>query len=288
MVVLHITELREKIRQQLIAAAAADPRVAGLVEGGAGAEGRGDDWSDLDVALFLRDEAYDAFVREWQAWAAQFGDLLLAYVGGVGHPWTVYAAEPLPLRVDFAFLRLSAVDELRDWSVAPASVDHMVLYDDTGGRIRAEAARLVGQSLAPADLQATFERVSGDFWYYCLRTYTRLWRGELWVARHEFNWIVMGNLFALLRLESGVVDRWRATSAATGLARDVSPARLAQLEECVPGPGAGALLAAMRGAAGVGAEVCAAIAATHNWPWPSRLARQVQALLARPLPSTLQ
>ena len=90
--------LRAAIRQRLIATARQDPRIVGLVDYGSSSEGRADAWSDLDVALFLRDADLPAFEHDWVAWAGQFGPLLLAYRGGVGHPWPVYAAAPLPLR----------------------------------------------------------------------------------------------------------------------------------------------------------------------------------------------
>src|SRR5918911_728564 len=93
---------RDRLRQQIIAAAAGDPRVVGVVDYGSTSEGRDDEWSDIDLALFIRDAELADFERDWQSWAAQFGRLLLAYVGGIGHPWTVFDTKPLPVRVDFA------------------------------------------------------------------------------------------------------------------------------------------------------------------------------------------
>ena len=127
--------------------------------------------------IYMAGSAY-AFERNWIAWAGQFGPLLLAYIGGVGHPWTVYAAQPVPLRVDFAFHAESALDQMRAWPNAPQSVDAMVLYDATGGGLAAIAQTLVGQSLAPPDPAATFVSVCGDFWYYILRTLSRVQRGQ--------------------------------------------------------------------------------------------------------------
>ncbi len=115
----------------------------------------------------------------------------------------------------------------------------MVWYDATGGRLAACAHKLVGQSLAPPDLAATYERVCGDFWYYVLQTYGKIERGEEWAARYEFNFIVTGLLHALLRLEAGAVERWRASELSVGIERVLSPHRLAQLNDCIPGPGTG-------------------------------------------------
>src|SRR5690349_14561345 len=114
---------------RLIAAAAAAPRIVGLPDYGSSSEGRVDQWSDVDVALFIRDADFAAFERDWKAWAAQLGDLLLAYVGGVGHPWTVYDADPIPLRADFNFDPESALPKVATWPNAPLSAATLVLYD---------------------------------------------------------------------------------------------------------------------------------------------------------------
>src|SRR5712692_7429615 len=101
------TLTRTSMIQRLIAAAKDDSRIVGLVDYGSSAEGRADEWSDIDVAVFVRDDEFVEFERDWISWASQFGQLLLAYVSGVGHAWTVYEATPIPLRVDFAFHRES-------------------------------------------------------------------------------------------------------------------------------------------------------------------------------------
>ena len=100
----------DQMIQQILSAARRDPRIVGVVDYGSSSEGRADRWSDVDVALFVRDADFELFERGWKLWAAQFGPLLLAYVGGVGHPWTVYDTPAIPLRVDFAFHRASALD----------------------------------------------------------------------------------------------------------------------------------------------------------------------------------
>src|SRR5205823_45277 len=99
---------RADLTQRIINAATRDPRIVAVVDYGSTSEGRADEWSDIDLALFIRDADYAEFARDWQSWAAQFGPLLLAYVGGIGHPWTIYDTAPLPLRVDFALHRESA------------------------------------------------------------------------------------------------------------------------------------------------------------------------------------
>ncbi|HET7080816.1 MAG TPA: hypothetical protein VFM49_25570 [Chloroflexia bacterium] len=271
--------LRAAIRARLIATARQDSRIVGLVDYGSSSEGRADAWSDLDVALFLRDAGLPAFERDWIAWAGQFGPLLLAYIGGVGHPWTVYAANPIPLRVDFAFHAESALEQMRAWPNAPRSVEAMVLYDATGGRLAAIAQTLVGQPLDPVDPGATFVSVCGDFWYYILRTLGRVRRGQAWGARQDYHSLVLNLLSALLRLEGGATARWRASEAAVGLEAGLPPERLAQLERCIPGPGLTGVEAAMARAAELGWRTCRAGAARYARPWPEQLARDILRLL---------
>ena len=277
---MDIAALRQDVRQRMLLAAAADERVSGVVDYGATAAGRADRWSDLDLALFVRNADLPTFERDWPAWAAQFGPLLLAYVGGVGHPWAIYDADPLPLRVDLAFYPEAGLQEVCSWPLAPERAADIVLFDDTGGALTSAAQTLVGKSLAPRDPARAFTQVAGDFWYYLLRTYTKIGRGDLWAARHDFNFVVVGNLHALLRLEAARVDHWRGRNAAVGLERDIAPERLAALNAaCIPGPAAGDLVDALRRTAELGHEVCTALVERETLAFPEPLMVRVRQTL---------
>jgi lincosamide nucleotidyltransferase len=265
----------KQTRQRILEAARTDPRILGCIDYGSTSEGRGDEWSDLDIALFIQDSELEAFEKNWKQWASQFGNLLLAYIGGIGHPWAVYQAAPLPLRVDFVFFPVSSLDKILEWPCSPTSVDAMVLYDETIGQIRSRVSRLVGQSLAPENLAQAFEQVGGDFWYYLLRTYTKLLRGEHWAARHDFNFIITGNLLALLRIEADAVSRWRGASASAGIEKVLSAGRLEKLNQCIPGPTETDLRSALLRAASLGSEVSENIAQKHSLDWPATLAKKV-------------
>ncbi|MDQ3513158.1 MAG: aminoglycoside 6-adenylyltransferase, partial [Chloroflexota bacterium] len=231
-----ISQVRQSVLDRLLDRAREDDRIEGMVDYGSRSEGRDDDLSDLDVVIFVRDVALDGFVDGWADWVAGLGDLLIAFPGVADHPWTIFDAEPLPLRADFNVYPISAVGSMRDWPNSPLSVGHMVLAVDQGGQISAGAGALVGRDLGPPDPAGAFLRVSGALWYYLLRAETFRRRGEAWAARWNMTGPVTGNLCALLRLESGATARWRASDAAAGIERAISPERLAALDRCVPEP----------------------------------------------------
>jgi hypothetical protein len=270
---------RSKIRKHILEVIRADPRIVGCVDYGSTSEGRGDEWSDLDIALFIHDPELELFGRDWKQWASQFGNLLLAYMGGVGHPWAVYDTEQMPLRVDFAFHPASSLNRILEWPNSPASVDAMVWHDRTNGKLTEFVHQKIGQSLAPEDLARVFEQVGGDLWYYFLRTQTKLIRGEIWAARHDFNFIITGNLLALLRIECGAVSRWRGSPASAGIERVLSKQRLDQLNRCIPGPSIADLRSAMARAASLGYDVSVHLSQKNGWLWPHSLAKKVLAML---------
>ena len=205
--------------------------------------------------------------------------MLLAYIGGVGHPWVVYDTLPIPSRVDFAFHRESDAASLLTWPNAPVSVEAMVRLDATGGTLARYATHLVGQSLHPQDLAQAFTQAAGDFWYYTLRTWSKTQRGQWWAVRYDFNAIMLGNLLALLRLEVGATERWRSSSAAVAIEQVLSPERQAQLDSCIAGRSTSELQYAMRQAVQLGQQVCESIRAKQKWPWPHRLAERLISLL---------
>ncbi len=276
---MSLSTVRNAIKQKILATAHSDPQIVGCLDYGSTSENRGDAWSDLDCVLFIRDAALPAFEENWKAWAAQFAPLLLAYISGVGHPWVIYDASPMPLRVDFVFYPASTLDRILQWPSSPSSVASMVLYDATDGQITAYVEQIVQQSLAPEDLASAFEQACGDFWYYLIRTQVKLLRDEHWAARHDFNFIIVGNLLALLRIECGAVNHWRGASAATKIEAVLTEDRLEQLNQCIPGSSMAELQRTLLQAAVLGRTVCEQIAHKHTWNWPSALANSVCAML---------
>ena len=76
---------RDSILQRILHAIHNDDRIVGALDYGASSEGRDDAWSDIDIALYIRENELTTFEAEWKTWAAQFGTLLLAYIGSTMH-----------------------------------------------------------------------------------------------------------------------------------------------------------------------------------------------------------
>jgi lincosamide nucleotidyltransferase len=268
-------EARESVRKRLLEHASKDSRIVAVLDYGSTSEGRGDEWSDLDLAIFIRDKDFDSFNADWKDWSKQFGNHLVSFISGVGKPWVIYDADPIPLRVDFSFYPESEMSEIENWPNSPTRIEAMVLYDDTGENLTDLVSQIVGQSLAPSDLQAKFFQVASGFWYYLLRTHVKLIREEQWTARHDFNFIIVGNLMALLRIEANAVDRWRGSEASVAIEDEISRERLSQLDKFVPEPGIESLRNLMTEASLFGYEVCESISSNFGWEWPKQLGDRV-------------
>jgi hypothetical protein len=274
----------DDLRQRVIDAAHDDPRIIGLLDYGSRSEGRDDEWSDVDLEVFIRDEDYDAFDREWEGWAAQFGPLLLAFVGDIDNHWVAYEHDPAPLRADFSLHRASVAttDELGIWPNAPLSVQHMLLIDKEG-MLRSQVEAMVGRDLGPPDVPERFSLVVAGFWYYAIRTWNKLQRGPTWGVRFDIDFIMHGNLMALLRLEAGKVGRWTASDAAADIERDISPERLAALNACIPTPDPESLAPSLARIVRLGAIASSGAAERYDRPWPEVLAARMIALTEQDL-----
>ena len=275
------TSARTLFRQLLIEGVQSDERIVGLLQGGSGSEGRADQWSDLDVFLFIRDTDLEVFLHEWKQWVQPYGHLLLAYQPETFIAWTIFHAQPVPLRIDFRFLPASQIENVDTWPTSPSSLKEIVLDDKTNGVLSEIAQHLVGQSqrLPRSQEEKTFEQNCNSMWYFLHSAFCKLERGDQWYARISFHIAVLDQLIALLKLESGAVERWLASFPSWKLERALSPTRLRQLNTCIPSPGAEALRQAMLNAATLGRDVCEALALQHGWIWPREAAEEVIQML---------
>ncbi len=267
------------LRQCVIDAALYDPRITGVLDYGSRSEGRDDEWSDVDLAVFVRDEDFDAFDAGWEAWAARFGPLLLAFVGDIDNHWVAYEHEPAPLRADFHLHRASVATDsyMATWPNAPLSVDHMLMVDKAD-TLRPHVAAMIGRNLGPPDVPHRFSLVVAGFWYYAIRTWNKLQRGPSWGVRFDIDFIMHGNLMALLRMEAGKIERWTAADAAADIEHDISPERLTALNACIPTPDPESLAPSLARIIRLGAVASAAGSERYHRPWPEALAERMIAL----------
>jgi hypothetical protein len=275
-------QARNDLLDRIVAVATSDSRILAVLDYGSTSEGRGNAWSDIDLAILIRPDAWDEFNASWRHWLESCGPVLLGFISFVGHPWAVIATDAAPVRVDLHLYGDAPdhdlVTALREWPNSPTSVEAMLLFDRDNA-LAEHVAPMIGRSLAPMDLDETFASASAHFWYYVHRAWSKLQRDSDWGTRWNLTFIVTGNLCALLRLESGAIDRWTASDAADGIESAVSPQRLAQLQRCIPSPDAESLAPALRASAELGAEVCASIASRTGQSRPEDLAREMIRLL---------
>lgn len=269
---------RGRLLQCIVDHARGDERVLAVLDYGSTSEGRGDAWSDIDLALSIRPDAFDDFRTTWETWLGACGTVLLGFTSFTGQPWAVLATEAAPIRVDL-HLYGGHPDDVRSamatWPNAPRSVDDMLLFDREAALSQA-VEQMVGRSLAPDDLRLAFSSVAANFWYYVHRTWSKLQRGIGWDTRWNISTVLTGNLCALLRLEAGAVDRWTASDAASGIEHVISDRRRAQLDRCIPERDPASQVSAFREIVELGMDVCMVLSARHEVPWPEQLGRVMQ------------
>jgi len=279
----HQSIARDRLLQRILNHACRDERVLAVLDYGSTSEGRGDAWSDIDLALSISPDTWHDFRMNWETWLAECGTVLLGFISFTGHPWAVLATEAAPVRVDLHLYGGPPDTDLRSalatWPNAPRSVEDMLLFDREG-TLHSALEQMVGRSLTPDDVASTFSSVAANFWYYVHRTWSKMQRGIGWDVRWNITTVLTGNLCALLRLESGAIDRWQASDAAANIESAISEDRRERLNQCIPGRDEASLIDAFREIVALGMDVCSILAVRHEGSWPEELGRTMQAYAA--------
>ncbi len=203
----HQARARNRLLQCILDHCRRDERVLAVLDYGSPSEGREDAWSDIDLALSIRPDAWEDFGANWETWLGECGTVLLGFISFTEQPWAVLSTDAAPVRVDLHLYGYHPHDvrsALATWPNAPRSVEDMLLFDREAALVP-EVEQLVGQSLAPDDIASTFTGVAANFWYYVHRTWSKMQRGIGWDTRWNISTVLTGNLCALLRLEAGGV-----------------------------------------------------------------------------------
>lgn len=146
---------------------AADARFTGLLAGGSAITGNTDAYSDLDLILVVREDAYADVLGQRRALAETLGPLLYAFTGEhVGEPRLLICLYGSPLlHVDLKFVTVDDLDRRVE--------DPLILWDGDG-RV---AARLAGgEAQWPNRPPEWFEE---RVWIWLHYGATKLGRGEL-------------------------------------------------------------------------------------------------------------
>lgn len=147
-----------------------DTRIVGVAAAGSIANGRPDEYSDVDLVLAVQDDEFDDVMRDRLGLIASWAPLVAGFTGEhVGENRLIISLVGPPLlHVDFKFVRLSDV---------AVRVDHVRVLWERDGRLTAALA--VAPPVAP---QLDLQWIEDRFWVWVHYGATKLARGELFEA----------------------------------------------------------------------------------------------------------
>jgi lincosamide nucleotidyltransferase len=265
-----ITRFREACR--------ADERVSGALMFGSFTTGEGDAFSDIEFALFIRDDAFEGFGQ--RAWLDAVSPVAAYFPDDFGHHTALFENG---VRGEFHFMRASDVSVVAGWRGSGwfPSLDAAVLLDRTGELSR-HAAALVGGPPARGGA-ALAEGLALNLLNLMLLGANLLNRGEyarawaLLARAHE-------NLLKLVRLREGTTDHWPTPSRS--LEGDLTAAAYRRYVTCTAGAQPGALCAAYRESWRWGRELFETVAGPPAVILPAAVIAHVERLLDEALART--
>jgi predicted nucleotidyltransferase len=157
-----------------------DARVVGLVLGGSLARGAADPYSDVDLYVVVRDEAFAEVLAERRAVAEAVGSPLFAFdvdpvPGGSTDRIAVYELpDGLPVKLDLMYLKESDLEPAPKWAGC-------AVLEDDGGRVGDAVARSEGLAPPPPKPEELRE-LNQKFWTWSWYVFGKIVRGELWEA----------------------------------------------------------------------------------------------------------
>ena len=177
-------------------AAMEDPDVVGMALGGSFAQGRPDEYSDLDLKIVVEDESFDRALGRRRELAEACGHVVAAFTGGhVGEERMLITLYDDLLHVDFLVVGLSDLAEQNHGRTV-----HVLWERD--GRL---SQVLPGE---PAhDPAADLEWMEARMWTWVWYTHSKILRGELYEAIDALNVVRGWVLFRLTALRAGEPTR---------------------------------------------------------------------------------
>jgi lincosamide nucleotidyltransferase len=238
-----------------------DARIAAVLMFGSFAVGEGDRFSDIEFAVFIRDDSFEGF--EQRAWLNAISPVAAYFPDDFGHHTALFENG---VRGEFHFMRRSDIPIVSTWrgyGWFPA-LDAAVLLDRSG-ELSKHAGVLVGgppkREGAPLVEGLALNLISLMLFGANLLNrgeYARAW--ALLSKAHD-------NLLKLVRLQEGTTDHWPTPSRA--LEKDLSAAAYRRYLICTAGAEPKALCAAYR----------------ESWRWSLELFKRVAEPLNIGLPT---
>lgn len=248
-----------------------DERIVSALMFGSFAVGEGDTFSDIEFAVFIRDEVFDRF--DQRAWLEAVCPVAAYFVDDFGHNTALFENG---VRGEFHFLRASEVPIVESWQGHGwfPSLDAAVLLDRTGDLSR-HAKVLVGGP--PARGGAVLAEELG------LNLLNLMLLGANLLNRGEFAraWALLGRsheyLLKLVRLSEGTTDHWPTPSRA--LEKDLSATAYERYLTCTAGARPSELTAAYHASWKWSRELFEAVGGPLNVDLPPAVLNRVEDLL---------
>lgn len=185
-----ISETAERVMAQLVESCAKDDRIAALFLGGSRARGEADDYSDIDLCVIVRDDAYDEVIAGRDALVRTLGEPLFLENFGNDNMAFVILADGTEL--EFNYFAEGDVDAIR-------SGPHRVLLDKDG--ILANRAFPLPETDRDAQVEALRD-ILFWFWHDVGHFTTAVGRDQLWWAAGQLEQL-RGYCVNLIRIEQG-------------------------------------------------------------------------------------
>ncbi|WP_404449756.1 hypothetical protein LG307_08425 [Sutcliffiella horikoshii] len=167
---------RQKLRQAIYKDLIKDTNVLAFFYGGSLAKGNEDHYSDLDLRIVVKDEAFETYCSKKKERATNWGDVLYFE----DFPLALYSIAHFRsfIKVDTFYYRKSDLQP-------SVYLKHLLIEHDPSGTV--QKLRAESQSLAYLFSEQEFEVWRGKFFAYLHEVYRRVQRGEYHYAFQMVN-----------------------------------------------------------------------------------------------------
>lgn len=265
--------LQQAIIERFREACQRDERVIGALMFGSFTVGEGDDFSDVEFAVFLRNEAFESF--DQRSWLHAISPVAAYFPDDFGHHTALFENG---VRGELHFMRAAELPVIANWrgyGWFPSLAAAVVL--DRSGELSQQAHALVGGPPARGGA-VPVQGLALNLLNLMLFGANLLNRGEFARA-----WALLGkaheNLLKLVRLHEGATDHWPTPSR--GLEKDLSEAACKRYVACTASAQPSELCIAYRESWRWSQEMFEAVAGPLNVSLPAKVIMHVDRLLAK-------